>query len=66
MAGNSVVNIILPGTTSLSTCEAFLRTSADTAMEALQLNCVSSDTLLDAQKHPDKYGIFFSLEGVRT
>lgn len=31
MAGNSVVNIILPGTTSLSTCEAFLRTSADTA-----------------------------------
>lgn len=32
MAGNSVVNIILPGTTSLSTCEAFLRTSADTAM----------------------------------
>lgn len=43
MAGNSVVNIILPGTTSLSTCEAFLRTSADTAMEALQLNCVSRD-----------------------
>lgn len=55
MAGNSVVNIILHGTTSLSTCEAFLRTSADTAMEALQLNCVSRDTLLDAQKHPDKY-----------
>jgi pyruvate-formate lyase len=24
-------------------------------MEALQLNCVSRDTLLDAQKHPDKY-----------
>ncbi len=55
MAGNSVVNIILPGTTSISTCEAFLRTSADTAMEALQLNCVSRDTLLDAQKHPEKY-----------
>lgn len=55
MAGNSVVNIILPGTTSLSICEAFLRTSAYTAMEALQLNCVSKDTLLDAQKNPEKY-----------
>ncbi len=55
MAGNNVVNIILPGTTSLSTCEAFLRTAADTSLEALQLNCVSKETLLDAQKNPEKY-----------
>lgn len=55
MAGNNVVNIILPGTTSSAVCEAFLRTASDTALEALQLNCVSKDTLLDAQKHPEKY-----------
>ncbi len=55
LAGNSVVNIILPGATSLSTCEAFLRTAAGSAMEALQLNCVSKETLLDAQKNPENY-----------
>ena len=55
LAGNSVVNIILPGHISLSTCEAFLRTAAGSAMEALQLNCVSRETLLDAQKNPEKY-----------
>ena len=55
LAGDNVLNIILPGTTPLDICEAFLRTAAGTAVESLQLNCVSKETLLDAQKHPEKY-----------
>lgn len=55
LAGNNVLNIILPGTTPLDICEAFLRTTTRTALESLQLNCVSKETLLDAQKHPEKY-----------
>jgi len=55
LAANSVVNIILPENTSLDQCEAFLRSAADTAMQSLQLNCTSKETLLDAQKHPEKY-----------
>ncbi len=55
LAGNNVINIILPGNTSLEHCEAFLRAGATSAMESLQLNCVSKETLLDAQKHPEQY-----------
>ncbi len=56
LAANSVVNIILPaGKTDLATCEAFLRSCADSAMESLQLNVVSKEQLLDAQKHPEQY-----------
>jgi formate C-acetyltransferase len=55
MAGNSVVNIILPPKIPLDRCVAFLRACAGTAMQALQLNCTSREELLDAQKHPEKY-----------
>jgi formate C-acetyltransferase len=55
LSGNNVINIILPGTTPVAVCESFLRTVAETAVESLQLNCVSKETLLDAQKNPDKY-----------
>ena len=55
LAGDNVINIILPGSASLDVCETFLRAAAKTAVESLQLNCVSKQTLLDAQKHPEKY-----------
>ena len=54
--GNSVVNVILPSAkTSLDTLEAFLRATAYTAAQSIQLNCTSREQLLDAQKHPEKY-----------
>ena len=56
MAGNTVVNIILPSTRmTLELCEAFLRAMAHTAMGALQLNCTTREQLLDAQAHPESY-----------
>lgn len=56
IAGNSVVNLILPSSKMcLDICEAFLRAAAKSSMQSLQLNCVSKETLLDAQKHPEKY-----------
>ncbi|MBQ5883645.1 MAG: hypothetical protein IIW72_03870, partial [Clostridia bacterium] len=56
MAGNNVVNIILPSDRmTLDICEAFLRTISDSAVMSLQLNCVTKAQLLDAQKHPEKY-----------
>lgn len=55
MAANSVINIILPNNISLERCEGFLRATAKTAVQALQLNCTSKEQLLDAQKNPEKY-----------
>ena len=55
LAGDNVLNIILPETTSVDICEAFLRAAARSSVESLQLNCVSKKTLLDAQKHPENY-----------
>ena len=56
MAGNTVVNIILPSTRmTLDLCEAFLRAMAHTALGALQLNCTTREQLLDAQAHPENY-----------
>lgn len=56
LGANSVVNILLPSKNiSLDICEAFLRTVANSAIQSLQLNCVTKEQLLDAQKHPEKY-----------
>ena len=56
MAASNVVNIILPSNrVSPEICEAFLRSAADSALMALQLNCVTREQLLDAQQHPEKY-----------
>ena len=55
LAANNVVNIILPGSISLDRCEAFIRATAESAVQSLQLNCVSRETLLDAQIHPELY-----------
>ena len=56
MAGNNVVNIILPSNkTNLSNCSAILKTIADSAVMSLQLNCITKEQLLDAQKNPEKY-----------
>lgn len=55
MASSSVVNLILPKTTTLDYCEALLRVAANTALQSLQLNCTSKEELLEAQKHPEKY-----------
>ncbi len=55
MAANSVVNIILPNNISLDNCYAFLKTVAQSSIQALQLNCTTKEQLLDAQKHPEKY-----------
>lgn len=56
MAGGGVVNVILPSDKmDLDRCAAFLYAAADSAMASLQLNCVTREQLLDAQKHPEKY-----------
>ena len=59
MAANSVVNIILPssggGNMTLGLCESFLRACASSAMQSLQLNCVTKEELLDAQIHPENH-----------
>lgn len=56
MAANNVVNIILPSNkVDLGVLEGFLRAAADSAMMSLQLNCVTKEQLLDAQKHPENY-----------
>ena len=55
MAANSVINLILPSRIPLDRCEGFLRAAAGTAMQSLQLNCISKEELLDAQKNPENY-----------
>ncbi len=54
MAGN-VMNVILPASTDLDRCEAFLRAVSGSGIQQLQLNCVSREQLLDARVHPEKY-----------
>ena len=55
MGANSVINILLPSDCTLERCEWFLRSIAQTAVQSLQLNCVSRQDLLEAQRHPEKY-----------
>lgn len=56
-AANSVVNMLLPyGRMNLDDMETLLRVVAESGYQSLQLNCVSKEQLLDAQKHPEKYG----------
>lgn len=55
MGANSVINLILPSNTPLDRLEGLLRAIGHTAVQSLQLNCVSKADLLDAQKHPEKY-----------
>ncbi len=56
VAAGSVVNIILPaGKVNADILDAFLRAAAGSAMMSLQLNCLSREILLDAQRHPEKY-----------
>ncbi len=56
ICAGSVVNIILPSNrVDLNVCEGFLRALADSAVMSLQLNCVTKEQLLDAQKHPENY-----------
>ena len=55
MAANSVVNIILPSNIPIDRCEGFIRATAHSALQSLQLNCTTKEELLDAQKHPEKY-----------
>ena len=56
LAGNSVVNIILPSNkVTLDNCEAFLRAATCSAMQSFQLNCVTKEELLDAQIHPENH-----------
>ena len=55
MAGNSVVNLIIPSGVPLDRCEGLLRAISTTAVQSLQLNCTTKEELLDAQKHPERY-----------
>ncbi len=56
LASNSVVNIILPSSRmTLDVCEGFLRATAKSAVQSLQLNCTTKEQLLDAQKHPENH-----------
>ncbi len=55
MAGNSVVNMILPNNISLDRCEGFLRALSKSAVQSLQLNCATREQLLDAREHPENY-----------
>ena len=56
MGLGSVVNIILPSDrVDLDVCEGFLRSVADSGVMSLQLNCVTREQLLEAQKHPEDY-----------
>ncbi|MBR7132607.1 MAG: hypothetical protein IKD04_03660 [Clostridia bacterium] len=56
IAADSVVNINLPfGNVKPEIFEAFLRTAAKSSVQALQVNCVTKEELLDALENPEKH-----------
>ena len=56
-AANSVVNITVPFREQpLALWDGLLRAAACSHAQAIQINCVSKEELLKAQKHPEKYG----------
>jgi formate C-acetyltransferase len=56
MAGNSVVNVMLSNSNiTLDRLEGFMRAVAHSAIQSLQLNCVTKEQLLDAQIHPENH-----------
>ena len=55
-AANSIANVMLPAARlDEDSLGAFIRACALNGVEAIQINCVSRDELLAAQKEPDKY-----------
>ena len=56
MAANSVVNVTAPlSDVPLSVWETMIRCSANSALQALQINCASREELLDAIEHPERH-----------
>ncbi|MBP5640028.1 MAG: hypothetical protein J6X55_11155, partial [Victivallales bacterium] len=56
LAGNSVTNICIERKqVSSDTIESILRTFARLNLQLLQLNCLDSNELEEARKHPEKY-----------
>ncbi len=56
VAADSVLNITLPyHDMPLPIWEAFLRTAAGFPVQALQINCVTKEELLDARIHPEAH-----------
>jgi formate C-acetyltransferase len=59
-AANSVINMTLSfgdmeSTEKMAICEAFLRTATKMNIQALQLNAITKEELIDAQMNPDKH-----------
>ena len=56
-AGNTSVTPILPaGNIDIKQITAFLKAASTVGLQAIQLNCVSRDTLLKARENPESYG----------
>lgn len=55
-AANSVINITVPFRNQpLSFWDSLIRAIAASKVQALQINCVTKEELLEAQKHPEQY-----------
>lgn len=56
IAANSVLNMTLPMRKEhLTVLRDFMRVAAGSGLQALQLNCVSKEELLEARKNPEKF-----------